>query len=253
LFTHQVSTQGQFPARGLPYFLSKLEILLAAIKPQETWLFLGVLFYLILRYWTPCQKIKVSIIVGNFLLISMFLWGLEWGTALFTNPKGEVNLSAAMGRGSLIDITLAAALGRLGMQIWGIRLIWLLLLITTAVIVFYSRYSPLRSITPFLLSASMLLAPYVSGNSFLTIVAMAIIPMLQHDKAWGIPLYVLTEIPFFATTTWLINYQSYYWTLLLLVVWGLTGWFILKDRTANLACSRPAFGGRNAARNWQVK
>ena len=70
----------------------------------------------------------------------------------------------------------------------------------------------------------MPLAPYVSGDGLLTATAVGIIPLLQRNRWAGLALVLLADLPFFMPKAVLYFYQSYYWTLLLLIVWILAGY-----------------------------
>jgi hypothetical protein len=65
----------------------------------------------------------------------------------------------------------------------------------------------------------MLVAPYVSGNSFLTAVAFGIVPIFQSDRIFGSILFLSVYVPYFVSQDILYSYQSYYWTFLLVAVW----------------------------------
>ena len=212
--------------RKNPY-LTALGILLASIKFQETWLYCFFLIYLIIRYWPFSKQVQMFLISGSVFILSMLFWGTDWIEAVFFSQNDGIGLSSTMGRGSIIDITMAASLNRLGIPGWFIWIMWILVLSLTIYLVFQFKNIKLeRGFMVILLTASMLLAPYVSGNSFLTIVAIGIIPLLQSNKLIGITLLVLTNAPYLASTEMLFNYQSYYWTFLLLVVWGISLYLI---------------------------
>jgi hypothetical protein len=205
-----------------------LGFLLATVKFQETWLLCGFVAYLVWRTWPRPKQITVCGAVMAVVAVSMVIWGRDWVTAVVMRPTP----TAGPGVGTLIDITLTAALGRLGMPTIVIGIAW--------VIVFgLTLWSLSRQKEPSLLTwpyvtllttASMLLAPYVSGNSFLTVVAVGIIPLLQEKRLRGILLLSLINMPFFIPAKVQQQYQAYYWTLLLLLMWGLAGYRVVADR-----------------------
>jgi len=219
-----------------PLVLS-LGVLLATVKFQETWLLCLVAFYLIWRRWPTFHQGLVFTIIGVTVIFSVLLWGRDWVKAFVLNTPNMGGLSSAMGRGTLIDITASAALGRLGLPLWFISVTWIFLLGITLWLL--RHHPPALSISweyaAFLVAASMLLAPYVSGNSFLTIVAIGIIPLLRRNRFAAIALIILAYLPYLMSKNTLYYYQSYYWSFLLFVVWVVVGHQIATNQ--HRACS----------------
>lgn len=208
-----------------PYIFA-IGILLATVKFQETWLLVAAILILSLFYWPIDQKIKSYTLIGSIIVLSMVLWGRPWISSLFSDSQEAVGLSSEMGRGSLIDITLSAALGRLGAPSWFTGAAWLLLAGAT---LWFSWQTPCQawlswSPTTLLLSASMLLSPYVSGNSYLTLLALSVIPLFQENRLIGAMMIGLAYLPYFMTVDLLYYYQSYYWTGLIGALWFLAGY-----------------------------
>ena len=212
-----------------PILLS-LGILLATIKFQETWLFCFVILYYIKNNWLVSKKRRMLVILGITITASLLLWGEKWLEALFITNPNEVGLTSVMGRGSLIDISLSATLSRLGLSKSIIPVIGLLIL---GITIWCIKCNPPGSFwswqhTALLISASMLLAPYVSGNSFLTIVAIGIVPLLKNDRFLGIALMILAYIPYLMSRNFLYSYQAYYWTGLVFITWVILAWKCLS-------------------------
>ncbi len=204
-----------------------LGVLLAAVKFQETWLLGLVVVILVWRYWPRERQVRALVGLGVPVLLSLLLWGPAWVASILMDANGSVGLSSVMGRGSLIDITLAAALGRIGAPGWLIAFAWALVLGVTLWRLWVHPPGLVLALpeAAFLVGASMLLSPYVSGNSFLTIVAVGVIPLMQRRTAVGIGLILLVNLPFLLSSDWQYAWSSTYWTVLLLGVWGYTGWF----------------------------
>lgn len=202
-------------------------ILLASIKFQETWLLSLVLMYLIIKKWTSSDTLKTVIFGGMVVGISMIFWGRDWVASLVSNSAGSATLSSAMGMGSLIDISLSGALERISVSLSSINIIvGLLLLATFFLLYIFDRRDNLfhANSVSLLLTASMLIAPYVSGNSFLTVIAIGIVPLFQGNRILGMVLFFLVNVPYFFSQDMLYYYQSYYWTVLLVGLWLISAW-----------------------------
>jgi hypothetical protein len=216
-------------------FILALGFILASVKFQETWLLCLSVFYYTIRNWSFPRQMKTFTFIGIIVSLSMALWGQAWLKSLFGSTGSQVTLSSTMGRGTLIDITLFAALSRLGMPKWLIYMGWALLFGATLLLFKYQQNKPKLSLewVSLLTSASMLLAPYTSGNSFLTIMAVGVVPLMQRDRILGTLLIGLANLPYLATAEMLYYYQSYYWSFLLFVLWGISGWRILQKQLRN--------------------
>jgi len=212
--------------------LTSIGLLLTTIKTQETWLLCITIIIFLHKYMTKSFLIKTLLITGCTISISMLIWGYDWIKILFFDEAHGFALTDKMGKGSLIDITLANSLNRLRINHWIILIIRISILLTTSVLVLISTYS--KEISKYLialtLSASMLLAPYTSGNSFLTIVAFGIIPLLQENILMGAILLTLTNIPYLASIEIIYNYSSFYWTSQLLIIWMISGYYIISTK-----------------------
>lgn len=207
--------------------LFSIGLILASVKLQETWLLCLILLCLVHKNWPGVRRLQTLTITGLWLIFSMLIWGSAWLNTLLISPTNQIGLSSAMGRGSLIDITLTAAFDRAGISSGIIMLTWTSICGLTLLFIRRSNIMQVpRLYVTFLVSASMLLAPYVSGNSFLTVVAIGIIPLFQRHRWLGLVLLGLSSLPFLASHDVLYYYQAYYWTLLLLAVWSTTGYLM---------------------------
>ena len=199
-----------------------LGLLLATVKFQETWLLCLFMLYLVYKNWRMAHQLQTLVMTEAVLAFSLLIWGDAWFSAVLIDRANQV------GKGSLIDISISAALGRLGLSSEFIGFVWVAILGFTLLLLWRHHIWRMSWLdATFLVSTSMLLAPYASGNSFLTVVAIGIIPLFQRRRRLGITLLILTSVPFLASRDVLYYCQAYYWTFLLFVVWGTAVYFIL--------------------------
>jgi hypothetical protein len=196
-------------------------ILLASAKPQEVWVFLIVIGISILRQWPKQKWIPLGLLISAVVVLSLLWQGQAWWEAMVGIPE----------RGLLVDSSLQAAFGRAGLPLWILAIVWCLLLVISVYIALKSKPSVSRESASLLIAASMLLAPYTAGNSFLTCVALGIVPLFITRPKIGIILFVLTDLPFLATQEMRYWWGAYYWTAMLLVVWGTYAWLLWQTHT----------------------
>ena len=67
-----------------------------------------------------------------------------------------------------------------------------------------------------LVAASLLLAPYAAGNSYLTVLAVGIIPLVIVWNPLAVVLLILTDLPYFANRQIQYDWSANYWTALLI-------------------------------------
>ncbi|NMC14540.1 MAG: hypothetical protein GYA34_16840 [Chloroflexi bacterium] len=193
-------------------------ILIATIKIQEvTLLLLVVAFYLFLT-WHPGDYLKLGVILTGIIGLSLIYRGKDWLAAVFGQNYQQYT-------GSIIDISITAALKRLGFVppsiIW---LVWITILGCFLYIAWRSRPALSREKVGMLVAGSLLLAPYAAGNSVLSVLAIGIIPLFQANQLWGGFLIALIDLPFLWSKDMLFNYQAYYWTAIVLVTWISLAW-----------------------------
>jgi hypothetical protein len=190
--------------------------LLASAKPQATFLFFVVLGVYMLLSWKPRAWLTVAGIVA-VVVIGALLW------------KGQAWLSVAFGlveRGSVVDVSLAAALTRLGLPGVLVAVGWLALLSATIWIVSGGTrwHTAVRSFSRekagMLLAAGLLLAPYSAGNSVLSVLAVGVIPYFLKRPLVGFLLILLINSTILINRAEMINVQAYFTTAILLVCWG---------------------------------
>lgn len=200
-----------------PYILAA-GILLATAKPQAATLLLLVTGVYTLQTWQPREWIKAGAVVLA-VVIPTFLWrGRQWLDAV----QGTYQA------GSIIDISLSAAMERTGnVSQPVILLLMAVLLITTLVIAWRSKPTLSREKAGMLMAGMLLLSPYAAGNSVVTILAIGIIPLFLVRPWWGALLIALINFPYFWTREWLFLYQSYWWTAILVLTWAILCWRII--------------------------
>jgi hypothetical protein len=188
-----------------------LGILLAAVKIQETWLFLFALSTSVITIW-PRRSIMKMISLVLVIAVPFILWkGNEWSYAMLHFPWP----------GSAIDSSLQATVARIALPL---QLYWLMggaILSITLGVLWRRGVQFSRSEAGLLVTASLLLAPYAASNSVLTPLAVGVIPLLQRRPIFAISLVALHDLPFIALgrPDLRSTMESSYWTLVLLVTW----------------------------------
>lgn len=195
-------------------WFTAIGFLLASGKIQETWLLLLVAGIFILKTWDTRQWLQLAGVGGAILGITGLWRGREWWSDFTQIPQ--------LGQGSLMDSSLLATFHRLGLPMWLFVIIWILLAGTTLYIAVSGGTQLTREKTGTLVAASLLLAPYAAGNSFLTVLAIGIIPLLFTQPIIATILIILVDVPYFtlAHPTIMYHYGATYWTLLLFIAWG---------------------------------
>jgi hypothetical protein len=200
-----------------------LGLLMATAKVQESWaLVLATGFYVLLA-WPLQLKIRLGIILAAVVVPCLLLWGSIWFNAM----------GAILERGSLVDVSLGAALSRMDVPALLALICEAVLLIMTGLVVLMSKRQIGRDKAAFLICASMLLAPYAAGNSFLTVLAIGIIPLFQSRRWLGGLLIILSDAQLVLPRDFLYWNGAYYWTAMLLTMWAICAYLIYRgERTA---------------------
>ena len=190
-------------------------VLLATIKIQEVTLFLAVVFLYILLTWNTRDWLKMGLYLSGVITLSLIWRGKSWFIALFgPNYQKYTN--------SIIDISLSAALKRLGfVPPFVITFFWLAILGITLAIIWRSRATLSREKAGMLIAGSLLIAPYAAGNSLLTLLAIGIIPLFQANRLLGGLFIVLVNLTFFWPLDLTQNYSSYYCTGVVFFIWAI--------------------------------
>jgi hypothetical protein len=195
-------------------------ILLASAKPQETWL---LLFFIVLETffrWDFKENVSYLMIVLAVTIPSMIVHGADWIQAVVGIEQ----------RGSIMDASLISTLEKLNIPAWLIIIFWSAVLMITFYIMYRMRGTSFsREQAAYLISASLLLAPYAAGNSMLTILAIGIIPLLFSNPTLGLILLVLINIQYFFPFTFRYQWGALYSSLLFLLCYLVLGFSIRQE------------------------
>jgi hypothetical protein len=153
---------------------------------------------------------------------------------LWFGPAWISGMAAIAERGSIMDVSLGAALNRLGLPLISVGLGWMFLAGATLALARFTRPDLSREKAAILIAASLLLSPYAAGNSYLTVVAVGVLPLFFARPWLGGLLLALTSLPYFANRDLLFYGQAYYWTALLLLTWAGLAWRVWRESTAPL-------------------
>jgi hypothetical protein len=165
--------------------------------------------------------------VGLVVVLNLAWFGRDWWNAMVDIPQ----------RGSIMDSSLSAAIGRLGFPAWVFVVLGGSVLAATLYIVLAGRPVIAREKAGMLIAASLLLSPYAAGNSYLTVLAVGIIPLLQSRPLAGAILVALADLPYLALRAPDVQFRwsAYYWTAMLMVTWGVLAWHTHSIRDAQPA------------------
>jgi hypothetical protein len=186
-------------------------IVLGTGKLQETWLLMLVLGAYLLWTWPAAHWLRAAALVAAVVVPCLLWFGRDWLTFVSNFPS----------RGALFDTSLGAASYRLGLPQWLTLGAWAVVAALTIVAAVRDSARLGREKAGMLVAASLLLAPYSAGNSFLTVLAIGIMPLLVLGRPAGVILYLLSEAPLLASRDIQFRLLAYYWTALLLLCWGL--------------------------------
>lgn len=161
-------------------------VLLATAKPQVVIVLLLVCGVYTLQRFSPALVLRTALIIVAVVLPTFFWRGPAWLDAVINIPE----------RGAIVDMSLLSTLERLdwlpGAVNW---LLWSSILVASLYAAWFGARTLSREKTGMLVAASLLLAPYSVGNSVLTLVAIAVIPLFQRRRAWGLFLLALVNLP----------------------------------------------------------
>ncbi len=197
--------------------------LLATAKIQETWFLVAALAVCTIRTWPPRRWVASGLVVAVVVVPCMLWLGRDWLIALTGMPQ----------RGSIMDSSLSATLSRLGLPLWLRVSLWAGVFVATLRVVLTGRCSVSREKAGLLVAAGLLLSPYSAGNSFLTVLAIGIIPLAQSRPRVGAVLIGLTNLPYLALAApdvW-FWWSATYWTALLVLTWVVFAWHVQRPES----------------------
>jgi len=206
-------------------------LLLSTAKPQEVLLLLPVLGVYMLMTLPPRALAQTAAICLLFVVPGLLWRGKEWWT---------VGMMIMPDRGSDMDISLMAALDRLGVGAPLLKAALIGAVSGLALIVAWaSRPHLSRELAGMLVAASLLIAPYSAGNSVLVVLAIGIIPLFQRHIAPGLALIALYNVPFALNNAEYRHLYAYYHTALTLVSMLALAWIVLRRDRPALATAEP--------------
>ena len=182
-------------------------LLLATAKVQEAWLPCLVLAVYLLRTWQVKRLLALAGLIMVFVIPALIWLGREW---IF-------GITHVIESGSIMDSSLVSTLARLHLPGWPAVAGWLILAALVALYAWYSGPTFTRQKAAALIAASLLLSPYAAGNSYLTLLAVGIIPLVMAGYLPAVILMVLVDLPYLAGRDLLFNWSATYWTVLMLL------------------------------------
>ncbi len=190
-------------------------LLIMIAKPQESWLLFAAAGILLLKTWPRPKLLRLGMILA-VVVIPCLLWiGPEWVSSMLT-----------LTRGLLINVVLGDILRRIGVPTIGIIVAWLFVFAVTFLVFWRSTTQLNRQKAGLLLCASLLLAPFAEANSFLTVMAVSVIPLFLRRPLVGIVLIVLVDVPFFISPQAFGESGPFYWFAVILLTWGILAWYV---------------------------
>jgi hypothetical protein len=204
-------------------FLLALGSLLATAKLQETWILIIVLALYLISTWPRRKLIAFGFTVAAVVVPTLVLFGPLWLNKMLQIYE----------RGSIMDITLSATLNRMGIGSGVMVVAGIVLVGVTAYVVLTGQRAMTREKAGMLVALSLLLAAYGAGNSFLTVLAIGIIPLFQRRLVSGTILIVLANLPAIFPIELAFNWGASYWTLALLITWSTLGWYVYREEHQN--------------------
>lgn len=190
--------------------------LLSAAKPQLSFLFLLALGLTTLYVWEP-RRWKRALCLTLAVVVPALLW--QGGAYL-------ANVFAIAERGSIMDVSLLAALNRLALPALPIAVAWGGVLGVTGWALWRTRGGRAlpqpfaRERAGLLIAAALLLSPYSAGNSLLTLLAVGVMPLFLRRPLWGVLLLIPVNLPVLFNTAAALPVQAYYTTATLVWCWG---------------------------------
>lgn len=202
-------------------------VLTATMKPQATVLLVAVLGVYMIQTWPRRAWLRTALTVLAVVALTMLWRGEEWIATVF-----GVNYQRYTG--AIIDISIAAALDRLGGVPETVSgLVRAAIVGVTLYIAWRGQRTLSREKAGLLIAASLLAAPYAAGNSVLALLALGIIPLFQSQPLIGGAFIALIDLPFLFTSQ-MLRLQAYYWTAVVLLAWATLAWRVhASERSGN--------------------
>jgi len=180
-----------------------------------------------IQTWPRRAWLRTALTVLAVVALTMLWRGEEWIATVF-----GVNYQRYTG--AIIDISIAAALDRLGGVPETVSgLVRAAIVGVTLYIAWRGQRTLSREKAGLLIAASLLAAPYAAGNSVLALLALGIIPLFQSQPLIGGAFIALIDLPFLFTSQ-MLRLQAYYWTAVVLLAWATLAWRVhASERSGN--------------------
>lgn len=203
-----------------PYILA-VGSLFATAKPQAISMLMPLvsIYIYMLLYWPRNTFLQAVGLVCAVVIPTMIWRGEDWIAAI----RGTYQA------GSLIDISLMAALNRLDMMpetlIYAILVGFFLLNLW---IIWISDRTISREKAALLSAASMLLASYTAANSVLIILTVGILSLMQRRFIIGFVVFMIGNSFFYFNRPENAEWIAYFWTTYVIGMWLLLAWDIYR-------------------------
>lgn len=203
--------------------LLAIGVLLATAKPQSVHITMLVLGVYLIQAWPVRKWFTFGVITIVVVGLTMLWKGREWLIAVsnfqFTN--------------TLIDISLSGALNRLGAPNIVLVILWVAILVICLWLVWRGNREMSREKLALLTTTSMLLAAYQGGNGILVPFAIGIMPLFSKRPYFAVLIIVLIDVGYLINRPSFINIFSYYFTLVLILMWLGLVWHVYCNEIEN--------------------
>ena len=169
--------------RQMPLLMA-IGVLLATAKPQAVYIMMFILALFILQEWSFSRWFTMGLLVLSVVGLTLLWKGHAWWVAI--NNFAFNN--------TLIDSSLNGAFARLGLPFTVFLMAWVILLGLTIALIYRSERTLSREKLAFLLTASMLLAPYTGGNGVLVPLAIGILPLMYKRLGLSVGALLLINL-----------------------------------------------------------
>lgn len=184
-------------------------LLLGTAKPQQVFLLLPVLGVYMLLTLSRRVLLQTAAMCLTVMIPALVWRGEEWWA---------IGINAIPDRNSLMDMSLMAALNRMGL---GAPTVKIIVIGAVAGLAFWTAWQvrPVlsRELVGMLVAASLLAAPYSAGNSVLVVLALGVIPVFQRRVVPGLVLIALYNASIVLNNVEYRHLAAYYQTGLTLL------------------------------------
>lgn len=191
-------------------------VLFIPFKPQETYLLIIVVAVYVLQTWKVREWLMPALVTAAIVIPSMLWRGREW-IEVMTNHYA-VDL--------IINMSFWGTLNRIGLPVIVVHAAMIAVGLISLVACWFARRDISRDKAGMLIVASMLVAPYAAGNNLATVNSISLVPLFLVSPWVGGALIFLINFPGFWPRDLAFNYQTYWWTGLMVIIWAVLLWRI---------------------------